>query len=444
MFKLSTMILLLAVLVPVSPPASAVSFTVKDKCYLPGPQNNPYRCTIHWRWSNNAPNNIICAWSGISLYTCQGAVEFGYEDPYISTNGKTIEFRVHSNWPTHDPAWPNKAVVKSHGTLIYSEYVHAVTVSHPVQACDVVIQDSQSVASTVLAQPEYSVICLENGIYSEYVNVNPKKGQVLRGLYPSSLPSITNYLFGSRVIAISKDDVTLRGLNVQGDRQDTQYAISIYGAQNVSLLEVSAGYAGIGIGINLSTDIELINSEVYFAGDGAAPGAEPSIWINDSNNVRLVGVHTYNNGIGPRGDGEISCFNSPNVLIQDSSVNSSGASGMYLVNCDYIMVLNSSIYGTKEWGLDIVDTAYPSGSDFGLYSDNLVEYTRSGGGVLLNSRWNTFIRNTFKHNRLGPSASGSCDGLNVRGNGFTGLSFYPTFFFSHPSVNNNGSVCDDD
>ena len=313
--------------------------------------------------------------------------------------------------------------------------------------CTITISPGTDVQTTAASAGSGAVICLNAGTYMQTQTISPQSNQVIRSTNSSSPATILYTVAGGNAIAITQPNATIKDLSVGGTSANRpQYAILAYNTTGTRIYNVAVSYALIGIGINNNaSDTEVRNSSVSYAGDGVGcvGCAQPSIWTNNSNNVRIVNNTILNNGAGTNGggDGEVDCFNSLNFLLQDTHMTNSMTP--YIVSCDQALLLHNTITGSREWGLDIVDTGFSSGSDYGLYDSNTISASRNGGGVLLNSKYNTFTRNAFSNNRLGPSPSGSCDGLNVRGSSFTGLHYYPDTIVNSADANNNEPACND-
>lgn len=399
--------------------AQAQKIEISDQCYLPGVYASDL-CSIHYGWSGNTSNSKLCLWDGDSLNDCEGYTNYANSFDWVTAAGHNLEIRRHAVWPTSDPDWPNAAKVRSKGVLLLSKRVTGVSVSvPPLGACTTTLSPGTSIRSAVAAAPANAVICLDPGTHVDS-EIDLKAGQILRGTSSINRPIIQNNNgTSSRTINVSEANVTIRDLVVTGQAGNPSgFGILVYVTSGTRIENVDSNYAIIGIGINGGTDIQVNHSKISYAGDGRACSgcAQPSMWTTDSNNVRILNTQAVNNGVGPEGDGEIASYNTPNLLIQNTTVNGSGASGLYIVNCDHAIIAGNVITGVREWGLDIVDTGYSSGSDYGLFLKNTVGGSRNGGAVLLNSVYAVFHNNSFIGDRTGPRASGSCNGINRRGN----------------------------
>lgn len=237
---------------------------------------------------------------------------------------------------------------------------------------------------------------------------------------------------------MSSRNTAIKDLIIEGTSSGrAEFGILVYQTSDAIIENVTINFSSIALGISQGSNVEMKNSRINYPGDQiACPGcAQPSIWISHSNAIRIFGSKITSNAVGPEGDGEISCHNSPNVTIHSSSITGSGAAGIYLVNCDFARIIKNTVTGSREWGLDFVNSS-SSGSDFLIIQDNHVSGSRNGGAVLRDSKYASFIGNHWTTNRTGPRASGRCNGVNKRGNTH---GFYQVADTSSPS----GASCND-
>lgn len=400
---------------PPTTPTQANNMRVGEFCYLPGPHADD-RCTVSFNVWDNPANNIICIWSDNALIACEGRTHWGGGIDWIGAAGATVEFRQHTNWPTLDPAWPNAELVRSKGVLRRTQQVVARRRVTPAEVCSVTVMPGQSLHNAINAG--YRAVCLGAGIHDVASTLYPKAGQIIRSA-SSTQPATIRPAGGINVFHIETAGVTLKDFIIDSVATARPvWGVLVAKTNNVMLDGVKIYRAQYSLGVTEgASNVELRNSEIINGGDGLACSgcAHPSIWINSSTDVRVVKSVLSNNGVGPEGDGELACYNSTDVVVQNSSILNSGASGMYLVNCDRVVAIGNLVKGSKEWGLDIVAAAEGPGTDFGFFQWNRVEYSRNGGGVLKSSHFNTFLNNTYTYNRQGPDASGSCNGINKRG-----------------------------
>lgn len=413
---------LLALCLAGSGEAQAQQLLIGDQCSLPGPVTDD-RCTVLYHVADNPANNIVCLWNHDALVACEGRTRWGGGFEYVFNGGTSLEFRRHANWPTLHPWWPsNPSGVRQSGTLLKQQWVQTRYRASPDNACDITVPAGGDI-QTALNQSWATTVCLGAGDHAIGATLTLRSGQTLRGAPGQAMPTLRPVpgAINLRLIAVGNaSGVTIKGLRADWNgAQRPEYGILIFGSNDVLLDGVIVARSFIGVGVTGgSRDVELRDSLIEFAGDGIAQpgGAQPSMWINDSSDVRVMRSTMRNNGLGPQGDGEIACYNSPNVAVHASEFRDIGASGMYFVNCDRALLANNLVSRTGEWGLDIVNTGYSSGSDYGLFWRNTVEYTRHGAVVLKDSIQATFQGNVYRFNRQGPNASGSCNGINKQGN----------------------------
>jgi hypothetical protein len=387
--------------------------TIGTQCSLPGPYAAD-RCTVDYHVYNNPANYIVCLWTGDSLVDCEGTTFWGGGFDWVRAAGADVEFRHHTVWPTQDPDWPNASVVRNKGVLLKAQHIVGRSRTAPTGACGVTVQPGGSIQAAI--NTGAAVVCLASGTHSVASQLVPRAGQTIRSA-DTTHPATIVPASGITTFLVNVAGVTIRDMIIDGvAAARPQYGVLVYGGSNTLMERLTINRAIIGLGVSASaSNVEFRDSSIAYAGDGQACSgcANPSVWINASSDVRLVHSTFQNNGIGPEGDGEVACYGSPNVVIENSTVQASGASGIYLVNCDHAVVIGNLVNGAKEWGLDIVDTNQPSGSDFGLFQWNTVEYSRNGGAVLLDSIYDVFTNNTWTSNVQG--GSGSCNGVNLRG-----------------------------
>jgi len=139
----------------------------------------------------------------------------------------------------------------------------------------------------------------------------------------------------------------------------------------------------------------------------------PNIWITQSPSTTIKYGAITGRGDKPFGDGEVSCYDSPNLTVDSTYSFDSGTSSFYLVNCDNAVVKNTKIYRSGGFGLDIVggsdyfqaigntiQDGWYAGSVFrndlnsgGIYSSNIFTNNNKSGdtrfcsGIWLSSAW---------------------------------------------------------
>lgn len=398
---------------PPAPPPAPSNLIIGAECSLPGPINDS-ECTVLYHVRYNPANNIICLWNEDALVACEGRTFWGGGFPRVTAAGTTLEFRHHDVWPTEDPAWPNRSIVRSKGDLLKSQEVRARYRISPSDPCSMRVSPGTSIG--VAVSTGLATICLDSGLHVTGGPISPVANQTVRSTFATQ-PATIRPPAGVPAFDVRTSNVTIKNLVIDSPTSArARNGVSVTGATNLLIDDVTINYALYPVTINSSLNVELRNSTIYHGGDGVAGGAHPSIWVNDSYDVRVIQSSIINNGVGPEGDGELACYNSTGLVVYNSTVSNSGAAGMYLVNCDRAVVIGNRVESAGEWGIDIVDTGQPSGTDFGLFQWNEIEGSRHGGVVMVDSVYNTFSNNHYIHNRQGPDASGSCNGVNRRGN----------------------------
>ncbi len=138
--------------------------------------------------------------------------------------------------------------------------------------------------------------------------------------------------------------------------------------------------------------------------------ADPNIYIANSSNVLIQWGQILGQNNWPFGDGEIACYFSDNVTISGTQLFFSGTSAIYFVGCDNSRVENANIQFAGGWGLDIV-----SGSDNFTAINNSIKYSRLGASIFQETQQTggTYKWNIFNYNNT--SGFANCNGLNITG-----------------------------
>lgn len=273
-------------------------------------------------------------------------------------------------------------------------------------ACDVVLSSGDNL-QTAASNYSGKRICLNAGTYNLGANtLNLGAGTTLEGL-ASSRDQIM--LSSSAVRAISVDsNVTLKNFALTGT--GGEFGILSYQKNGVLIWGLRLAKFGISIGVVGGTGINIWDTFMSLNGNLTNNKADPNIWISGSSDVSILWGEVRGRANGPGGDGEIAAYDSQRVEIYGTQVIDSGASAIYLVNCDYCKVSNTTIHRAGEWGLDIV-----KGSDYFEASNNNVFWSNFGGSVFdeAGSEGGYYSGNVFKQNRQ--KNVGACNGINVIG-----------------------------
>lgn len=248
-------------------------------------------------------------------------------------------------------------------------------------------------------------------------------GQEIRGLATGNeiiyQEKVKIYSNASRVIG-GEDNIRIRHVAILKGPGSTQpqFGILMHYEDYGTIWSVKMRGMKIGIGLNNSVGTRILNTFISEGGDLFNGKADPSIWISSSNFTTVDHGHMIGRANGPGGDGEISAYNSIGVVIKGTHVTDSGASAIYMVNCDSCKVEDTYVWRADEWGIDIV-----GGSDNFIGRDNVVGYSNFGGSVFdeegsvfpgSGSAEAIWDGNSYYYNSA--MGVGSCDGINVIGN----------------------------
>jgi hypothetical protein len=371
-----------------------------------------------------APANLsLSANASVSIGNIQ-FVEFYSNNTLINTDfSEPYQFN-DSNIPQGTYSYRVRACDSAQPTNCAFSQASVVTVNPP-NDCDLIISPGTSIASTfgstgksIQIQKGGRVVCLSPGTYNETIPINiSTSGNTLKSLDINDQAIIISS--AARGIEVVTSNTIIRDLKISGiNASQTVFGVLTYQAQSTKLINIEVTRALIGIGINTSNGTEITDSKVLFAGDGIAGRADPSVWNSGSNQTVISGSSFKNNGVGPAGDGEVACYNSSGFEIRNSTVEDSGASAIYVVNCDGARLIGNTVLRPKEWGLDIArHVSCPpgdpcSGTDNVFAEGNLVRNASRGGAVVFKSNNPTFINNIYDNNYIQGSAR--CNGVNTR------------------------------
>lgn len=280
--------------------------------------------------------------------------------------------------------------------------------SVPSFACDITVSSGANLHAYV-ASYAGGTICLNTGTY----NLGSSTLQITSGTRLEGVGADRNQIIvnssADRALSLG-NDVIVKNFLLVGAGSSSGYGILNYYNNNVIIWGLSIKKFKINIGVVGSTSINIWDTFLSENGDVNNSIADPNIWITDSNDVTYLYGEIRGRANGPGGDGEIAAYNSNNVIIENTGVIDSGASAIYLVNCDYCKVLSTTIHRPGEWGIDVVN-----GSDYFEAANNYVAWANYGGSVFdeAGSIGGTFSGNIFHQNRR--LNVGNCNGINVLG-----------------------------
>ncbi|MEO0438571.1 MAG: right-handed parallel beta-helix repeat-containing protein [Pseudomonadota bacterium] len=290
--------------------------------------------------------------------------------------------------------------------LLCSQLLPAVSL-----ACNTTLSPGSNVISNAVnASPNGAVICLNNGIYAQTVQVALKSNQRLTGLGTRNNAKITFQGVNRAVtmkLGSKLNHVTLEGLDPNGT---AEYGVLAFNAGNNQVWDVGIENFQIGVGLNGSPNGRITSVHISDTGNPFNTLPDPAIWIRNSDNTRVRFGRIDGASNGPGGDGEISCFSSRFLEIDGLNVIDSGASAIYLVGCADAVVENTVVHRAGEWGIDVVD-----GSSNFTARNNEVWWSNFAGSVYdeTDNGPGTYENNDFRNNNLGGVAN--CTGVAVNG-----------------------------
>lgn len=288
--------------------------------------------------------------------------------------------------------------------------------SNALSACDLTIESLHNIQKSLKEIGPNKTLCLEPGAYFPTDKIVMLPGQEIRGLasdnqiiYHDKVVIFSNQ---SRAI-VANDNTRIRHLVIRRGIIGPQptFGILAHYKNNVTIWSVKIQGMKIGIGLNHSNGSRILNTFINQGGDLTDNKANPSIWISNSDYTYVHYGHVIGRGNGPGGDGEIATYNSKGVTINGTHVTDSGASAIYMVNCDNCKVINTRITRADEWGIDVVQ-----GSDNFVGKNNIVSYSNFGGSVFdeAGSTGGLWDGNKYKYNNI--MGVGNCEGINIKGN----------------------------
>lgn len=279
-------------------------------------------------------------------------------------------------------------------------------------ACSVVLSPGASI-QVALDNPAYATICLAPGTYQLSNQLTIPDGKILEGTGTGRDEVV---LQSSADIAVYLHSNTqIKNLRIQNERGFTPtYGVLTYYTNNVIIWGLRVLGSDINIGINGSRNVHVWDT--FMAMNGRNNGeADPNLWITDAHDIEILWGEALGRNNGPGGDGEIAAYQSTNVSIYGTYVTNSGASAIYLVDCDGCKVENTTIVNANEWGLDIVN-----GSDNFIAKNNRVSNSYYAGSVFNGSgysgvnRSGQYIGNDFRNNNRSGTRS-FCNGITYSG-----------------------------
>lgn len=251
-------------------------------------------------------------------------------------------------------------------------------------------------------------VCLSIGTYSlGSTQINIPQGKTLEGLGASRTDVVLASTANRAILlghAATLKNFTLSG---PGGSASAEYGVVAYNVSDATIWGLSISGFYINIGINGSLRTRVLDTIALNNGVVSNSIPEPNIWISESPYTEIHYGAVYGQGNKPFGDGEISCYSSPNLHINGVYSFDSGTSAFYLVDCDNAVIENAVVYRAGGFGLDIV-----GGTDNFLSLNNNVQDSWYAGSVYDNSvNYSGNYQNTIftGNNRSGDSRF--CSGI---------------------------------
>lgn len=278
----------------------------------------------------------------------------------------------------------------------------------PVFACDTILSSGANLRAAA-ASFAGKKICLNAGTYNlGNTSLDLGVGTTIEGLAPDR--NQVKLVSTAEKAIHTANNVMLKNFLLTGGGASSTFGVLSYHNSNVIVWGLRVQNFLISIGVNGSSNVNIWDTFMSDNGNLGNGLADPNLWISDAATVTVLYGEARGRANGPGGDGEIAAYNSTHVTIDGTHVVDSGASAIYLVNCDYCKVSNTTIHRPGEWGIDVVQ-----GSDHFEASNNYVAWANYGGAVFdeAGSVGGSFTGNGFYSNRR--RGVGSCNGINVIG-----------------------------
>lgn len=296
------------------------------------------------------------------------------------------------------------------------------------EACSLTIAPGTDI-STSLSHPKVQTLCLSTGTYNTSSTIDIPQGKILKGV-GATRNDVVIRSSASVVIGLS-NNTSIQGLSLRATTGSLPtYGVLSYMGNDQLIWGLDIKGMLISIGVNGSSQVGI--ADTFMAENGSPTNglADPNVWISDATNVNIDWGAATGRANAPGGDGEIAVYNSTGVSVYGTHVLHSGASAIYMVNCDWCTIENATIMYAGEWGIDVV-----SGSDHFTAKNNTVSYSRLGGSVFdaVGSAGGSYTGNSFiSNNTIGYAPY--CNGINRAGSS-------TSFIGAGNTVNTGSLVC---
>jgi hypothetical protein len=298
-------------------------------------------------------------------------------------------------------------------------------ISKSASACNVTLNPGLNVVSSAVSSASSGdTICLNNGTYSETTTIQLKQNQTLKGLGSNKTDAVI-YSTSDPIIN-SAPGATVFNFKIIGDPSNLPFiGVHVENAPNSTVWSLLITWTTWAIQMRSSDGSNLWDIYTEYNGDPLNGNADGDVFIHNSDDVEILYGSLVGKNDGPFGDGgSIACFGSSGLLIDGTYFTHSGNSSIYFVDCDNSTVQNTTIYGSNEWGLDIVSGTTAGHAGYPLYLDGTANFTAIGntitnsyfGASVFDEAGNgsgTYTNNIFNSNNQ--SSTRSCQGINVIG-----------------------------
>ncbi len=300
--------------------------------------------------------------------------------------------------------------------IIYFVLIYSI---QSFSACDLSINPSQDIQTSLTSLGSNKTLCLSSGIFNSSSTIHLLRGQHISGINGDVNNLQTTIQSTANIVIQMNDNTQVHNFNVKSSGGNlATFGILSYFDNNPVIWNLNIQHVKIGIGVNGSNNAQLLNNFLSLNGDLNNGGPDPSIWISHTLNTKLwygYIVGRNNGAAGSQGfligDGEVSCYDSSGLTITGTRHDKSGTSSFYLVNCDNAILDNVKIFYSNGFGLDIV-----GGTDNLIVKNTKVYFSKLSASVYdeIENSNGTYINNLFYHNNT--SNASNCNSISVLGN----------------------------
>ncbi|WOJ98188.1 right-handed parallel beta-helix repeat-containing protein [Congregibacter brevis] len=267
----------------------------------------------------------------------------------------------------------SKILAIAASTYLFASFSNACTVTMATGSTGSDIHNELNTGSP----STFKDVCLPAGTYYSAQTISIPKNRRLRGLGLNSNVIIEYTGSSTRGVRFSNNvtNSTLLNLRLRGSGVDA-YGVLVYNASNITIAGVQIeDFGGIGIGINLSSNVDIEAGAIQRI--GLVPALRQAIWTQDSSDVTIDGVRVIGAANGPGGDHAIACISSSDYTVKNVYSTRPGSGAIYLNDCDDFSITNNRVEDGSEFGIDMVN-----GSSNGIVSGNRIDRFAFGAMVI--------------------------------------------------------------